>query len=76
MTDLLGLFVATRPVRPYDSRMVYAFLKQLLQLSAARRSAAEQELTQEQRVDWAYGTAVIENPAVTKAMVEAAASKQ
>lgn len=56
--------------------MVYQFLKQLLQISAARRSAAEQELTREQRVDWAYGTAVIENPAVTRSMVEAAAAKQ
>lgn len=76
MTHLVGLLVATRPVRRYDSRMLYALLKQILQRSAAGRSAAEQELTQEQRVDWAYGTAVIENPAVTKAMVEAAAAKQ
>lgn len=56
--------------------MVYQLLKQLLQYSATRRTAAEKELTQEQRVDWAYGTTVIENPAVTRSMVEAAAAKQ
>lgn len=60
-------------IRRYETLVLYRLLKQLLQVTAARRPHAVQALTLEQRVDWAYGTAVIENPAVTRDMVKAAA---
>jgi hypothetical protein len=61
-----------RVIHRYETRVLYRVLKQLLQLTA-RRPHAVPALTLEQRVDWAYGTAVIENPAVTRDMVKAAA---
>ncbi|MCA2976763.1 MAG: hypothetical protein INH37_00620 [Myxococcaceae bacterium] len=58
-------------IRRYETFVLYRLLKQLLHVTATRRPA--EAPTHEQRVDWAYGTAVIENPAVTREMVEAAA---
>lgn len=43
-------------------------------LKATNRLPAEP--TREQRIDWAYGSAVIENPKVTREMVERAVDRR
>ncbi len=51
--------------------MLYKFLRHVvLELESKQVLKTDRR---EQRIDWAYGTAVIENPMVTKAMVEQAA---
>jgi hypothetical protein len=51
--------------------MLYRFLRHVV-LELQSKQVLETD-RREQRIDWAYGTAVIENPLVTKAMVERAA---
>lgn len=52
--------------------MLYNALRKLI-LSLQAKNALKPTDERAQRIDWAYGTAVIENPAVTKEMVERAA---
>ena len=52
--------------------MLYNFLKNVVVHLQSKRALPATD-RRAQRIDWAYGTAVIENPDVTKAMVEQAA---
>lgn len=49
-------------------------------LDRAARIVAERggsvELTREERLDWAYGNAVIENPRITRELVERSADEK